>query len=100
MAYDSPLSAFEDIGRILSHIADVVPSAAGIGPMVATFNQNIYDMRVAALVKDRATPPLPAPDLGSQAKADTAQDKADAAQGKADTAQAATLEPPPPPDAP
>lgn len=100
MAYDSPLSAFEDIGRILSHIAEQVPSTAGLVPMVKTFNQNIYDMRVAALVKDRATPPLPAPGEAVPSKEPVPFAPGPAAVAAADAAQAATLEPPPPPDAP
>lgn len=63
MAYDSPLSALEDIGRILDYISAAVPAAAGIAPLVAQYRKHLEDMRAAAVVPMRVAPPLPDPVL-------------------------------------
>lgn len=57
MAYDSPLSALEDVGRMFEHLVQTIPAAAGMAPMVGQYRRHLEDMRRRSAM--RATEELP-----------------------------------------
>lgn len=98
MAYDNPLTALEDVGRMLRHLTIVIPAAAGAAPMVATYEKHLGEMRDKMGLPPRALAPL---DPGEPIDAATLENQIDTLTKRIEALEAAQrpalpYEPPPP----